>query len=98
MLRILSGQDLFWPVVGSTHENCGRRCTFERREANGGDMLTRGAMPVTQIDRGLRVLCVDDAEQSLALRARILEMKGYAVTTFTSAVQVAGMFKTGKFD
>jgi CheY-like chemotaxis protein len=55
-------------------------------------------MPVAQFDLGRRVLCVDDAEQALALRARILEMKGYAVTTFTSAVQVARMFKTGKFD
>jgi CheY-like chemotaxis protein len=93
MLRILSDKDLFGPEVASTHES-----TVGRREANGGDMLTRGTMPVTQFDRGLRVLCVDDAEQALALRARILEMKGYAVTTFTSAVQVAGMFKTGKFD
>jgi CheY-like chemotaxis protein len=44
------------------------------------------------------VLCVDDAEPALALRARILETKGYAVTTSNNAVQVAETFESGKFD
>ena len=48
--------------------------------------------------RGWRVLCVDDAELALALRARILETKGYAVTTSNNAVQVAETFESGKFD
>jgi len=47
---------------------------------------------------GCRVLCVDDAEPALALRARILETKGYAVTTSNSALQAAERFQSGKFD
>jgi DNA-binding NtrC family response regulator len=45
-----------------------------------------------------RVLCVDDAEPALSLRALILEMKGYAVTTSHNALQVAETFESGKFD
>ncbi|HEY1527025.1 MAG TPA: response regulator [Candidatus Angelobacter sp.] len=48
--------------------------------------------------RGWRVLCVDDAEPALALRALILETKGYAVTTSNSALQAAETFESGKFD
>jgi CheY-like chemotaxis protein len=48
--------------------------------------------------RSLRVLCVDDAEPALALRALILEAKGYAVTISTSAVRAAETFESGKFD
>jgi CheY-like chemotaxis protein len=49
-------------------------------------------------NRGQRVLCVDDAEPALALRALILESKGYAVTTSTNALQVAETFESDKFD
>ena len=45
-----------------------------------------------------RVLCVDDAEPALTLRARILEINGYEVTAFASAVQIAQTFKRGEFD
>jgi CheY-like chemotaxis protein len=45
-----------------------------------------------------RVLCVDDAEPALSLRARILEMNGYEVTTSASAVQIAQTFQRGEFD
>ena len=45
-----------------------------------------------------RVLCVDDAEPALALRARILEINGYEVTTSASAVQVDQTFRRGEFD
>ena len=45
-----------------------------------------------------RVLCVDDAEPALALRALILETKGYAVTASNNAAQVAETFESGKFD
>jgi CheY-like chemotaxis protein len=47
---------------------------------------------------GWRVLCVDDVESALTLRALILENKGYAVTTFTSALRVAEAFERGVFD
>jgi CheY-like chemotaxis protein len=47
---------------------------------------------------GWRVLCVDDAEPALALRALILETKGYAVTASNNAVRVAETFESGKFD
>jgi len=43
------------------------------------------------------VLCVDDTEPALALRALILEAKGYAVTTSNSALQVAETLES-KFD
>jgi CheY-like chemotaxis protein len=45
-----------------------------------------------------RVLCVDDAETALSLRAHILEMNGYEVTTFANAVQVVEEFQSGKYD
>jgi CheY-like chemotaxis protein len=48
--------------------------------------------------RGWRVLCVDDAEPALALRALILETQGYAVTTSNSALQAAETFESSKFD
>lgn len=55
--------------------------------------------PITKFSRcGWRVLCVDDAEPALALRAHILKTKGYAVTTSNNAVQVAETFESGKFD
>lgn len=44
------------------------------------------------------MLCVDDAEPALALRALILETKGYAVTASNNAVRVAETFESGKFD
>jgi two-component system response regulator len=47
---------------------------------------------------GWRVLCVDDAEPALTLRALILENKGYEVTTSTSALRVAETFESGEFD
>jgi DNA-binding response OmpR family regulator len=47
---------------------------------------------------GWRVLCVDDAEPALTLRALILKTKGYAVTTSNSAIQVAETFEDGRFD
>ncbi|HEY1936857.1 MAG TPA: response regulator [Candidatus Angelobacter sp.] len=53
---------------------------------------------VQSASRSLRVLCVDDAEPALALRALILEAKGYAVTTSTSALRAAETFESGKFD
>jgi CheY-like chemotaxis protein len=62
-------------------------------------MSAKGAKPHTEFsDRGWRVLCVDDAEPALALRALILETKGYAVTTSNSAIRAAETFESGKFD
>ena len=62
-------------------------------------MSTKGTKSLTECSgHGLRVLCVDDAEPALALRALILQTKGYAVTTFNSAVQVAETFASGTFD
>ena len=55
--------------------------------------------PLTALSgRGWRVLCVDDAEPALTLRALILENKGYAVTTYTSPLRVAETFESGEFD
>jgi CheY-like chemotaxis protein len=55
--------------------------------------------PLTALSgSGWRVLCVDDAELALTLRALILENKGYAVTTSTSALRVAETFESGEFD
>jgi CheY-like chemotaxis protein len=62
-------------------------------------MSRKGTKPLNEFENhGSRVLCVDDAEPALALRALILEAKGYAVTTSNSAVQVAETFESGKFD
>jgi CheY-like chemotaxis protein len=62
-------------------------------------MSTKGTKPLTEFSScGRRVLCVDDAEPALALRALILENQGYAVTTSNSALQAAKMFKSNKFD
>jgi CheY-like chemotaxis protein len=62
-------------------------------------MSAKGTRPLTEFSgRGWRVLCVDDAEPALTLRALILETKGYAVTTSNSALQVAETFESGKFD
>lgn len=62
-------------------------------------MSTRGTQSAAEFSsRGWRLLCVDDAEPALTLRALILETKGYAVTTSTSALQVAETFENGKFD
>jgi len=62
-------------------------------------MSTKGKKPLTEYSGGgRRVLCVDDAEPALALRALILETKGYAVTTSNSALQVAETFESGEFD
>ena len=45
-------------------------------------MSTKETKPLTEFSgRGWRVLCVDDAESALALRALILETSGYAVAT-----------------
>ena len=44
------------------------------------------------------VLCVDDAEPELIHRARILEMKGWTVTTFCDPVQAAEAFAGSEFD
>jgi len=60
---------------------------------------TKETKPLTEFSgRGWRVLCVDDAESALALRALILETSGYAVATSNNAIQVAEMFERGKFD
>jgi CheY-like chemotaxis protein len=62
-------------------------------------MSREGTKSLTEFSgRGWRVLCVDDAEPALALRALILETKGYAVTTSNSALQVAETFESDKFD
>jgi CheY-like chemotaxis protein len=62
-------------------------------------MSTIGTKSLTESPcRGWRVLCVDDAEPALALRALILKTKGYAVTTSNSALQAAATFKSGRFD
>jgi CheY-like chemotaxis protein len=62
-------------------------------------MSTRVKKPLNEFSsRSLRVLCVDDAEPALALRALILEAKGYAVTTASSALRAAETFESGKFD
>ncbi|HEY2169122.1 MAG TPA: response regulator [Candidatus Angelobacter sp.] len=62
-------------------------------------MSRRAKKLLTEFSRcGLRVLCVDDAEPALALRALILKAKGYAVTISSSALQVAETFENGKFD
>jgi CheY-like chemotaxis protein len=67
--------------------------------SQGGNMSTKGTKPLTEfLGRGWRLLCVDDAEPALALRALILETKGYAVTTSNSALQVAEAFENSKFD
>jgi CheY-like chemotaxis protein len=60
---------------------------------------TKAKKPFTKFSsRSLRVLCVDDAEPALALRALILEAKGYAVTISSSALRAAETFESGKFD
>jgi CheY-like chemotaxis protein len=60
---------------------------------------TKAKKPFTKFSsRSLRVLCVDDAEPALALRALILEAKGYAVTISNSALRAAETFERGKFD
>lgn len=62
-------------------------------------MSTKGTKSLTDFSgSGWRVLCVDDAELALALRALILETKGYAVTTSNSAIRAAETFESGKFD
>ena len=62
-------------------------------------MPGKGTKPLNEFsNRGRRVLCVDDAEPALTLRALILESEGYAVTTSNSALQVAETFEGGKFD
>jgi CheY-like chemotaxis protein len=62
-------------------------------------MSAKGIKQLTEFSGcGWRVLCVDDAEPALALRALILENHGYAVTTSNSALQAAKMFKSNKFD
>jgi CheY-like chemotaxis protein len=62
-------------------------------------MSTKETKPLTEFSScGWRVLCVDDAEPALALRALILETKGYAVTTSNNPFQVAETFEKGKFD
>jgi CheY-like chemotaxis protein len=62
-------------------------------------MSTKGTKSLTESScRGWRVLCVDDAEPALALRALILKTKGYAVTASNSALQAEETFKSGRFD
>jgi CheY-like chemotaxis protein len=62
-------------------------------------MSTKGRKSLTEFSgSGWRVLCVDDAEPALALRALILENKGYTVTTSDNALHVAETFESGKFD
>jgi CheY-like chemotaxis protein len=62
-------------------------------------MSTKGTRPLTEFSScGWRVLCVDDAEPALALRALILKTRGYAVTTSNDALQVAETFEKGKYD
>ena len=62
-------------------------------------MSTKGMKSLTALSgSGWRVLCVDDAEPALTLRALILENKGYAVNTSTSALRVAETFESGEFD
>jgi CheY-like chemotaxis protein len=62
-------------------------------------MSTKGTKSLTDFSScGWRVLCVDDAEPALALRALILETQGYAVTTSNSALQAAETFESSKFD
>jgi CheY-like chemotaxis protein len=62
-------------------------------------MSTKARKPINDSSKlGLRVLCVDDAEPALSLRALILETKGYAVTTSDNALEVAETFENGKFD
>jgi CheY-like chemotaxis protein len=62
-------------------------------------MSTKGTKSLTEFSgSGWRVLCVDDAEPALALRALILENKGYIVTTSDNALLVAETFESGKFD
>lgn len=62
-------------------------------------MSTRGTKSFTEFSvGGRRVLCVDDAEPALELRALILETKGYAVTTSNSPLRVAETFENGTFD
>jgi two-component system response regulator GlrR len=62
-------------------------------------MSTKGTKSLNEFSNHTRrVLCVDDAEPALTLRALILETRGYAVTTSNSALQVAETFESGKFD
>jgi CheY-like chemotaxis protein len=62
-------------------------------------MSTEGTKSISGFSNcGWRVLCVDDAEPALALRALILETRGYAVTTSSDAFQVAETFENGRFD
>jgi CheY-like chemotaxis protein len=62
-------------------------------------MSTERTKPVSEfLRRGWRILCVDDAEPALELRALILENQGYAVTTSTSPLQAAKVFESNKFD
>jgi CheY-like chemotaxis protein len=62
-------------------------------------MSSERTNPFTEFSgSGWRVLCVDDAEPALALRALILESQGYAVTTSNSALQAAETFESSKFD
>jgi CheY-like chemotaxis protein len=62
-------------------------------------MSRKGTKPLNEFSNpGRRVLCVDDAEPALSLRALILENKGYTVTTSDNALHVAETFESGKFD
>ena len=62
-------------------------------------MSTKTRKPINESSRlGRRVLCVDDAESALALRALILEAKGYSVTTSNSALHAVETFENDKFD
>src|SRR5262245_51761001 len=64
----------------------------------GGYLHAERAMPPSELSNRRHVLCVDDAETALELRARILETNGYKVTASTSAVNIAETFQSGDFD
>lgn len=46
----------------------------------------------------VRILCVDDEENSLTLRKLVLEKQGYEVVTATSAKQALDVLTTCKFN